>query len=190
MRQTRTFVAVPVTQAVRKRAGDLITRLETAGVRVKWVPPENMHITLKFLGEQTDDAVALICKSVLAAARDVLPFEIQCCGAGAFPSLQRPRTLWLGVREGEAALLELQERVEAELAQHHFRREQRAYHAHLTLGRTRSGGAALAQLGEVLAKASDFDAGRASVEEVLVLGSFLERRGPRYEVLARAPLGG
>lgn len=190
MRKIRTFIAVELSDAVRRRAGDLIERLQASGVRVNWVAPENMHITLKFLGDQTDDEVATVCRAVLESVREQPPFEFECHGAGAFPNAKRPRTLWIGVRDGAESLRQLQRCVEEELAVAGYAREGRAFHPHLTLGRVRSGGPGINHLVELLEKASTFPAGSAMADEVVVFGSQLQRGGPRYEVLARAPLGG
>ncbi len=81
----RMFIAVEVSPQVRKRAADLIGQLQGGEVKVSWVAPANMHITLKFLGDQTDDQLATICQAVQQAVLDVPPFEFSCQGAGAFP---------------------------------------------------------------------------------------------------------
>ncbi len=188
MSKTRVFVAVEVAPQVRSRAADLIQRLQASEAKVSWVAPQNLHVSMKFLGDQTDDELATICQAVQHAAVGVPAFEFTCCGAGAFPNLQRPRTLWIGVREGAEQMQQLQQCIESELAKHGFPAENRSFRPHLTLGRVRSGGAALPILGQLVAKAEDFEVGLTSVDEVIVFGSFLQRGGPIYEVLARAPL--
>ena len=190
MTNTRVFVAVDISEAVRQRAGDLIQRLRASDARVTWVKPENMHVTLKFLGEQTDESMATICRVVMAAARDVSPFDFECHGAGAFPNCRRPRTVWLGVREGTSSLQQLHRHIEKKLIEQGYKKERRGFHPHLTLGRVREGGRAAEELGDLVSKAQDFQAGVVHAEEVVVLGSHLQRSGARYEVLARAPFGG
>jgi 2'-5' RNA ligase len=188
MSKTRMFIAVEISPQVRGRAADLMQRLQASEAKVSWVAPENLHLTMKFLGDQTDDELASICRAVQQAVADVPAFEFICHGAGAFPNLQRPRTLWIGVRDGAEQLGQLQRCVEMELARHGFPKEHRGFQPHLTLGRVRSGGAALPVLGQLVAQAEDFAVGVSSVDEVIVFGSFLQRGGPIYEVLARAPL--
>ncbi|MFO7907656.1 MAG: RNA 2',3'-cyclic phosphodiesterase [Planctomycetota bacterium] len=190
MTKTRTFVAVELSHSVRQRAGDLIQRLQASAARVGWVSPENMHITLKFLGEQTDDDIATICQAVMEAAKTVAPFEFNCHGAGAFPSHTRPRTVWIGVREGTDALRQLHQRVEDQLWQRGYKKEKRAFHPHVTIGRVRRGGAGVETLGDLITAAEQFQAGTVVAEEVVVFGSHLGRGGPRYQALARAPLEG
>ena len=190
MAQTRTFIAVELSDAVRRRACDLVERLRASEARVGWVSPENMHITLKFLGEQSDDDIATICQAVIEAAQQVPPFEFNCHGAGAFPNCSRPRTVWIGVREGVDALNDLHQHIEDKLRRRGYKREKRAFHPHVTVGRVRRGGPAVETLGELIAAAEDFEAGKVSVDEVVVFGSHLGRGGPRYQSLARAPLEG
>jgi RNA 2',3'-cyclic 3'-phosphodiesterase len=188
MATTRTFIAVEVSDGARGRAAELIRRLRASNAKVSWVVPENMHITLKFLGDQSDDDLAVICRSVLDAVAEVPAFDFLCHGAGAFPNLQRPRTVWIGVTEGAAEFVHLHEAVESALAARGFRRENRALTPHLTLGRVRGGGDAQQELGRLIAAHADFPVGLSATDEVLVMASHQRRSGAEYEVLARAPL--
>lgn len=190
MAKARIFIAVDISDSVRQRAADLIERLRVTEARVSWVKPENMHITLKFLGEQSDEDMATICRAVMEAAADVPPFDFECYGAGAFPNCRRPRTLWLGVREGSHSLQGLYHRIEENLFHHGYKKEKRAFHPHLTIGRVRSGGRAAEELGSLINKTQEFEAGTVHADETIVFGSHLHRSGARYEVLARAPLKG
>ena len=191
MKQTiRTFVAVKMNSAVRDCAAELIDQLREAPVDVKWVEPENMHLTLKFLGEVDSREVHEVCRAVEQAADGVAPFELEVRGAGAFPNVRRPRTLWLGAGQGGQELAVLAERVESELHRLGYRREARRFHAHLTVGRVRRGGPGIAQLGQLLQEYADFEIGRTPVSEVVVFSSTLDRTGPTYEPLGRGLLSG
>ena len=187
---TRTFVAVAVSDRVRARAGDLINRLRVGQAKVNWVAPPNMHVTLKFLGDQTDDQVVAICQAVQRTAAGVPDFEFGCRGVGAFPNSQRPRTIWIGVTEGSEPLKQLHASIDARLSQLGFARDRRGFHAHLTLGRVRSGGPDQLALGAALGKHADYEAGQTRANDVLVFGSQLRKSGPVYDLLARAPLAG
>ena len=109
----RTFIAVELPKAVTHRAGQLIDRLNVTSAKVKWVEPHNMHLTLKFLGDVNTRMIPDVCQAVSTAAEPLEPFDLQCCGAGAFPSSQRPRTVWLGAGDGEENVLELHDKIEA-----------------------------------------------------------------------------
>ena len=185
---TRTFLAIEVSEGVRSRAAELIGCLR-GETKVSWVAPANMHITLKFLGDQSDEAVAAICQAVREGAASVDPFEFYCQGAGAFPDLQRPRTLWLGVTEGLDEFRKLHAAIDASLARRRFPKDRQQFRPHLTIGRVRASGPQVRQLAEALHAYENFDGGPTAVDEVLVFASELAPSGPTYEVLARAPLG-
>lgn len=189
-RNVRTFVAVEISSEMRLRAGQLIDRLSSTAAKVRWVEPHNLHFTLKFLGDVDLLDIPQLCEAVTGAVAELPPFEIEALGAGAFPDLHNPRTVWLGVGRGTEAMVELHDAVERALTTLGFRREQRRYRPHVTLGRVRGAGPANLELAERLAKLADFPGGIASIEEVVVFSSELGRDGPSYEVLASAPLGG
>jgi len=191
MKQTvRTFVAVELNPEVRRRAEELIEQLAAAGADVKWVETHNLHLTVKFLGDVRLQETPAVCKAVEAAAAKVEPFELEIRGAGAFPTARRPRTVWLGAGDGQEPMAVLHKHLETALGKLGFRKEQRRFHPHLTIGRVRRGGPAVAELGKLLEQNADFDAGRISVAGVVVFSSQLGREGPTYEALGRAKLGG
>ncbi len=190
MKVTRTFIAVDISAPVRTRAGSLIDRLAVTSARVNWVAPENMHLTIKFLGDQTDEQLAAVCQAVGTAATSVPPFDFECHGAGAFPSVSRPRTIWIGVRSGNEGFARLHQAIERELEQIGIAKDHRAFHPHLTIGRVRSGGAAQIELGKLIERQHDYEVGVSDVDEVIVFASKLERTGPTYQVVARAALEG
>ena len=185
----RTFVAVDVGTAVRETAEELIGEFSAVGADVKWVDPEKMHLTLKFLGEVDAREIHHLCGAVQEAARGVKPFKLAIRGTGAFPNAHRPRTIWLGAGEGTEQLGELAERIESALEKIGYRREARRFTAHLTIGRIRRGGPGVTEIGDLIHKYSDFDIGKATVREAVVFSSELTRSGPIYEVLSRAALG-
>jgi RNA 2',3'-cyclic 3'-phosphodiesterase len=189
MSMTRTFVAVEVSAGVRSQAAELIRRWRNASqARISWVAPENMHITLKFLGDQADPDVAAICQAVQEGAAAVEPFEFACGGAGAFPDVARPRTLWLGVTAGVENFRKLHGAIDAALAIRRFPKDRQLFRPHLTLGRVRSAGSDASSLTEALRSCTDVEAGATVVDAVTVFSSQLSPAGPIYEVLTQAPL--
>ncbi len=187
----RTFVAVEISAAIREKAGQLIDKLRASPADVKWVDTNNMHLTLKFLGDVPAREIVDVCRAVEQGAAEVGPFELEIRGAGAFPNVRRPRTLWLGVATGEAEMVTLHDRIEKPLKKLGYRPEHRRFHPHLTIGRVRrGGGSAVADLGELIAGQAEFHAGQLRVREVVVFSSQLDRTGPTYEALGRAKLGG
>ena len=189
MKQTvRTFVALDITTAVRSAAEKLIGMLQASAADVKWVEPNSLHLTLKFLGDVPVREIVGVCDAVSRATAKVKPFELEIRGAGAFPNAARPRTLWLGSGEGEEPMVELHGHVEQSLGKLGYRKEHRRFHPHLTLGRVRRGGPAVDELGTLLQDRADFQAGRFTVSQLIIFSSELNRSGPVYEVLGRAKL--
>ncbi len=185
----RTFVAVEINKAVRDRAAKLIEALAGTAADVNWVQRENLHITLKFLGNVHEREIPDVCEAVADAVAEIDPFDLEVRGAGAFPNAARPRTIWLGATEGSEQMRALHGRVEAALAELGYREEHRRFKTHLTLGRVRGTGPEIADLGQLLQQHHDFIAGRTPVGHLTVFASTLTREGPRYEVLDTAALG-
>jgi 2'-5' RNA ligase len=187
----RAFVAVEISPDIRGKARKLIAELATTSANVKWVEPENLHFTLKFLGDVPLLELPDICTAVADAVIDLPPFDVQAHGAGAFPTLERPRTVWLGVDEGADAMREVHDAVERGLAPHGFRQEQRRFRPHLTIGRVRnSTPAGIQDLAERVAACREFAGGITDVCEVVVFASELGRNGPKYDPLSHARLNG
>jgi 2'-5' RNA ligase len=189
MDRTRTFVALPVSAAVKQLAAHWMQRLGQVADSVKWVATENLHLTLKFLGEVPSVELAEICQRVTSAVAALQPLEIECDHVGAFPNSSHPRTLWLGIGAGSQQVSQLQESVERGLNQLGFRREQRQYHPHVTLGRLRSSPASSPELTSLLEPADFGTPVTCLVEQVVVVASQKSREGPHYQRLATIPLG-
>lgn len=187
MPRTRTFVAVETTEHLRRRAAELTAHFHGLSGDWKWVAPENLHWTLQFLGDVEELEIPAVCTAVAAAANDCEAFQLAGIGAGAFPSNERPRTIWIGAGEGAESMIGLQRSIERRLKKLGYRGDNRRFVPHLTLGRAGRHGRPESLANELAALAS-FDAGDMPVDEVTVFASRLTRDGPVYEPLARAPL--
>lgn len=184
----RTFIAVSVDQFTLDRVVGLQKRLQTAGAQAKWVEPENLHITLLFLGEAYDQDVPSICAVVKEVCRGVKAFPLTVGGVSAFPSPRRPRTLVATIREGAEQLIALNAALEPPLmALGCYRHEARPYNPHLTLGRIKAQ-TDTAPLTAALGKFSAWEGGQSLVRQVEVLSSDLRADGPEYAVLSRVKL--
>lgn len=190
MRRTRTFIAVVAEGEVHAAALGAIDRLRSAAENVKWVAPENLHWTLQFLGDLDDVEVAEVCRRVVQTAAELPPLQLSAAGVGAFPDIDRPRTLWLGAEQGSEAFCQLQARIADQLDDLGFRREKRRFVPHLTLGRVGRGSHGGPVLAKRLHRLADYQAGGMEVAETTVFASRLQRDGPQYHVLATAPLKG
>jgi 2'-5' RNA ligase len=188
MARIRTFIAVDVGQDIRDRAVLLQETLARSSNDVKWVEPENLHITLLFLGEVDDREVPAVCRAVSTQLEDRSSFSLLVEGVGCFPNARRPRILWIGVGEGTEELCAIHDALERPLLELGcYRREERKYTPHLTLGRVKSERPA-DKLSEALAKQASWRGGQTMVKEIHVMSSTLSPHGPVYAVLSRAKL--
>lgn len=193
MGNRRLFVAIDPPEPVRRRLAALAADLRRSSGRhadeVRWVPPENVHLTLQFLGAVPEERVAELEGAIRAAAGDARPLSLELKGAGGFPTARRPRVVWAGVAGDVVALGALVADLGRRLAPLGFAPEERPFSAHLTLGRARDGRGAPGLAG-ALAQAAEADGTPWRASEVTVFESHLSPRGPRYEAVVRAPLGG
>ena len=189
----RSFVAILLDDAVREAVAAVIERLRPLCGAVAWVPPQNLHVTLKFLGGQSEaDLIAAAAALDEAAARS-MPIEVTLRGIGAFPGLERPRILWIGMALGALEARALQARVAAALVARGFAREGQAWHPHVTIGRVfderRWRREAGPPLRTALAQVSATDFGLLRITEVALMRSDLSPAGARYRVLHSVALG-
>ena len=190
----RLFVAIELDQAVRQAAaavGDRLARslqkaLAGRNPGVSWVRAENLHLTLRFLGEIEDSrASSLVAR--FAEPLPSLPFEIELGGLGVFPAAGAPRVVWIGVTDGRPELVSLAACVEDRLEAWGFGREPRPFQAHLTLGRCRQPLSPRAR--DVLVDpAAEGTVGRSRVDHVALIESRLSAGPPVYVARAHATL--
>jgi RNA 2',3'-cyclic 3'-phosphodiesterase len=182
----RAFLAIPVTSPALEAGTALLDELRRSVGEVRWVRPEGLHLTLHFWANLHEDNVARVLQAAAAALDGTAPYPAELAGLGAFPRDGDERVLWLGMREGQQRTVALQGAVERALESAGFPMEQRAFHAHVTLGRPRQRLDADARrrwrgfAGTVLPP--------CAVREVLLYRSQPGPGGSRYEVLARLPL--
>jgi RNA 2',3'-cyclic 3'-phosphodiesterase len=189
---TRAFVAVLLDEATRSAVADEIERLRPLSKAVAWVPAENLHLTLKFLGEQTDTRLAEAALAIDEAADTVQRFRLALHGVGGFPGMERPRIVWVGMAEGALSLRTLQSRVEATLGQRAFSPDTRPWHPHLTIGRVfdprRWRRDTSPALHAAIARMGTMNFGTLEVSRVSLMRSDLHRSGARYSELHSAEL--
>ena len=189
MASVRAFIAVSVDEMIVARLAALQADWRIAGADIGWVLPESLHLTLKFLGEVTDDRLADIGDQLRHLAEASAPFRLTFMGAGGFPNLQRPRVLWVGVSQGAAALQTLAGELDATMAALRFPPETRPYRAHLTLGRVKSP-EQFSRLRPLVAARAEELFGTMDVSELRLLRSDLGPQGARYTALHQAAFTG
>ncbi|MFL5331460.1 MAG: RNA 2',3'-cyclic phosphodiesterase [Gemmataceae bacterium] len=186
----RTFISVDVERFTRDRLEGLQSQLAATTSGVRWTEPDNLHITLLFLGEVDVRESPRICKAVEEAVKPLAPFEFDVAGLGAFPTTRRPRILIAKIDQGADSLKAVHDAIEpAVLELGGYRREDRPFTPHVTLGRVSkdSDGDAIAG---ALAKFAAWTGGQTRVKEVHVMTSQLHPDGPEYTLLSRAKLQG
>jgi RNA 2',3'-cyclic 3'-phosphodiesterase len=136
----RLFVAIPIPDDVRDAVAALVAGIQASAnpdVRdVRWVRLEGLHVTLRFLGPTTEDLVPRLAEAVDRTAARVRPFDVLLRGGGAFPSVERPRALWLGIEHGQQELAEASTALGEELVPLGWPSVDRPFQAHLTLARS------------------------------------------------------
>jgi 2'-5' RNA ligase len=183
----RTFVAVETSGEVRAALEAVQAHLRQRRVRARWVRPQGMHLTLKFLGDIPADQVPRLADALQTAAGGHAGFNLTAAGIGVFPGLRRPRVIWAGL-SGETGLLAgLQARVEEVLAAVGFPRGDRTFRAHLTIGRC-SAPVAPAEMVEAVNSFAGRCFGEFAVRELVLFQSDLKASGPVYTALARVKL--
>jgi RNA 2',3'-cyclic 3'-phosphodiesterase len=188
MARLRTFIAVDLGKNLRSRCIALQETLSRAGADVKWVEEKNLHVTLLFLGEVNDRSLPAVCRAVALIAGRHEGFSLSVETVGCFPNVRRPRVVWAGVGTGAQELVALHAALEPPLLELGcYRREERQYTPHITLGRVR-GEQTTDGLATALTRKAEWQAGAIEVSELLILSSELMREGPVYTVLGRGKL--
>jgi 2'-5' RNA ligase len=189
--QLRLFIAIELPDGVKSslnRIQDILKKNDPS--YAKWVAPQGIHLTLKFLGNVDADKVEPITRAVNAAAREISPFRLEIRGLGAFPNLRRVQVIWAGIRGDLNILQMLQKIVESNLNAIGFPQEKRGFTPHLTLARLRETATLLQRqsLGELIAK-TDFESNLIiKVNTVNLMRSQLMRGGAIYTCLYSAEL--
>lgn len=185
----RCFLAIELPKQIRSRLATLQDRLRLQTRGVRWTPTEQIHLTLKFLGEVPDGEVAAVCQRAAAVAARFQPLDLEVRGAGCFPPGGAVRIVWAGLADPSKALPDCQQACEDACAELGFKPENRAFQPHLTIGRVRNATDSR-RIREVVAGEASFAAGRFTAAELVCFQSVLRPTGPTYTILSQAPFGG
>jgi len=178
----RTFIAVELSETFRVCLAGLQKELQKTDANVKWVRPENIHITLKFLGSIPPKKVKAI-KEFFHEIFDSTPaFNVRLAGLGAFPHLHKPKVIWAGLDDPDSRLKLLAERTEEFLCRLGFPKERKEFKSHITLGRPRSF-KNLSELTAALQKTAIPPNMEQRIEKITFFKSTLTPQGPIYESL-------
>ncbi|MBE3589889.1 MAG: RNA 2',3'-cyclic phosphodiesterase [Firmicutes bacterium] len=183
----RCFAAVRVEDEPRQAIAAWQDELRASGLEARWVAPTHLHLTLKFFGDLPRAAAEALGRALGEAMDRQRPFHIELRGAGAFPDLQRPRVLWVGVGQGAPALAALAGVVEEVARSLGVPFDARPFTPHLTVARLREGPAPAA-LPAAFTEAARRSWGEQVVRDVRLIHSTLTPEGPVYRDLGRFKL--
>jgi len=194
METIRAFIAIPLPESLLAHLGRLQRRLEqeVPPRSVRWVRPENIHLTLQFLGDTPVEKVLRIKAALEVVARYAPPCTFAVGGLGCFPNPRRPRVIWVGVQEPTGRLAALQDAIEEAMAPLGYPPEGRGFTPHLTLGRVqrRASRDDAARIGQVITSTDIGRLGEAPAGRFVLFQSVLRPTGPEYTMLAEFRLGG
>ena len=184
----RCFIAVTLPGPLKRAVGEVIIKLKESGADIRWVPYENLHFTLKFLGATDEELIDEIKGALNKKLSHYAPFYIKIGGVGYFPGGRNPRVIWIGIEE-QGSLAEVYGDVEEVMLKFGYPREGRPFSPHLTIGRVRSPrrvAEAIKRLEEFRTIAFD----GFEVKGVTLMKSELKPGGAEYSSLAEIPLEG
>lgn len=189
----RTFIAIELDPHLKARLAELQEQLRSrlSPSSVRWVQPDSIHLTLKFLGDTPTDKIEEVQAALARAAAQVTPFVITAGELGCFPNNRQPRVVWVGLQEPTGKLARLQRAVEEFVAPLGFPTEGRPFSPHLTLGRVQrhASRSEVRQIGEVVSASAVGVLDEMTVTEVSYIKSDLRPSGAVYTTLFRAELG-
>lgn len=193
----RLFVAIELNDALRaelkraqKQLQDECLRVSVAQA-IRWVAPQNIHLTLKFLGNCNRAQLPALTNALERAAHDIAPFVLTARGLGCFPNARRPNTLWVGLEGDIQTAALLAQYIENETNALGFARDERGFAPHLTLGRVKRDASnhERAKLGDIVKSFPSTTYGKIHVDAAYLVASDLKPTGPIYTLLAQAKLG-
>lgn len=172
----RAFVAIELPDAIKENLAGLAERLRPARVPASWVRPEQIHLTLRFLGDVDKTRLEQISATLRAAYRGTPPFTVRVSGTGGFPNIRRPHVIWVSLHSAENELAEVQQKAESAAQAIGLTPEERPFNPHLTLARIKDPHAAW-PLAAMLEQEAQFHAGEFTVSGVSLFSSQLNPKG-------------
>jgi 2'-5' RNA ligase len=181
----RTFIAIELPEEVKEYLRRLQGKLKKCDADVKWVAPQNIHLTLKFLGEIDEKKAGEIEEILTKTARQNPSFQIRASSIGGFPGLSSPRVIWIGIDKGDSEVKNIAKKLETSLELIGIPREERGFSSHITIGRTKSSlnRTSLAKLLNELKETPQTENIEFTVNKITFFKSTLTPQGPIYEAL-------
>jgi len=188
--EIRSFIAIELPEAVKLNLSQLEARLKSGRpTSVRWVAPESIHLTLKFLGNIVVESARDITQAMAEAAQGIPPFRLEVKDLGVFPNLKRVQVAWVGVHGEIDKLSQFQQRLDSNLSRLGFAPERRPFTPHLTIARVRDTSSLTERqaIGQLIAS-THFEAGEFTVDAISLMKSQLTREGPIYSRISQVAL--
>ena len=182
----RAFIAVELPEAIRHILAEVQEALKSYRLPIRWVRPQNIHLTLKFLGDTDTAQTSRIVAAMTSAAKDCPGASLTAKDVGVFPDLQRPRVVWAGVNGELQILIDLQRNLEDRLAELGFPKDRRNFSAHLTLGRVK-GKIASARMKAAIDGLKGFVSEPFKIDRIVLFKSELQPTGAIYTQMHQVP---
>ncbi len=183
----RTFIAIELPDNIIDAIGNMQKKIGRYGLKMRWIRPENIHITLKFLGDIDPEMIQSIESCLKKTGKENNPIQLLSRGIGVFPGLKRPRVLWAGIDGDTDILKKLQQSLDDLLSTIGIAKEKRPFKGHLTIGRFK-GQADSKKLISVIKTFSTFETDPFFAEALTLYQSNLKPSGAVYSKLAVIPL--
>jgi len=185
----RTFIAVEIPEKVISSIARVQEGIKNYGFKIRWVRPESIHLTLKFLGNIEAADTENIGRAVFEASKEYTPLSLQAKGIGVFPGIKRPRVVWVGITGQLETLVRLQKTLDKNLEAIGFPKEKRPFKGHLTLGRIKKKIDTNTFI-EALDTFGNFETETFTADRVVLYKSELKASGAVYTKLVSARLAG
>jgi 2'-5' RNA ligase len=183
----RTFIAIELPEKIIYTIGKVQEKLKSHGFKIRWVRTENIHLTLKFLGNIQETETERIARVISESVKGYNPILISVKGIGVFPGIQRPRVIWLGISKQLDQLTELQKTLDEKLQTIGFPKEKRPFKGHLTMGRVKSK-IDPKKLHDLLKNFTQFESEHFFADRIILYKSELKPKGAVYTKLTEAYL--
>lgn len=179
----RAFLAFDIPKGVKQKLKKLVDDFAGKEKGVRWIDPEQMHVTMKFFGD-IDEGTLLgdIDRAISSVTDRAEPLELKCSGIGAFPNWKYPKVIWAGFLGDVEPVFELKDKLESALAGFKIKKDERVFRLHLTVGRAKelkSSGKLMNLINEL----GPIDFGNMKIDHFTLYKSVLTREGSEYTVL-------
>ena len=185
----RAFIAIKLPDFIKKDLKDIQKTMLANGIKAKYISPENMHLTLKFMGNIDYDLLPEIRDILTRSAQYVKPIKLSLKGIGAFPNSRSPKIIWAGINGETQKLATLNTKLEQGLSRFGIPKEKREFHGHLTLARIKKNKLSAQKFEKFIQQTSQFESVKFKADRLILFQSRLMPEGPIYRELFFAKFG-